>query len=157
MRPEDGGTDYPQSQRKSPRNVRNQLIREATIEANGTSETGIFSGFERELNAVHRLWIARRQLVLTQSPYPQRSSQRWPDRLRSVFRYYLVRLETFPILEINRLRFFRARVIAIVIVLLLAGFAISRVKLTHVIDMPQGQIGAEPKQGPSSLGGGGDR
>src|SRR5262249_36091380 len=56
--------DYRQAVGESSRDLRNRLIREATVQANGTDGTGVFSGFEREFNAVHRLWTARRQLAL---------------------------------------------------------------------------------------------
>jgi hypothetical protein len=151
MRPEDRESGHSQTQGNSARNLRNELIREATIEANGTDKTGIFSGFERELNAVHQLWIARRQLLLIRSPYPQASSSQrgLANQLRSVLRYYVVRLETFPVLAMNRLMFFRGRIIAILIVLLLAGLAIWHTAPGRGREVPQGQIGAEPKDGRS--------
>ena len=129
MRPETTRPDYPQTQRKSPRDVRNQLIREATVQANSTDGTGIFSGFEKEFNAVQQLWVARRHLALRPNPYSQTLSslKRWKKLVESVLKYYSVRLGTFLVLETNRFRFFKRRILAVTIVLVLVGFILSQV------------------------------
>src|SRR6266850_4378505 len=112
--------DYKQAAGESARDIRNQLIREATVQANGTDGTGIFSSFEREFNAVHQLWIARQQLALRPNTYSQTvSTQRhWKKLVGSVLNYYRVRLETFAVLEANRFRFFKGRILVVIIVLI---------------------------------------
>ena len=140
MRPETTRSDYSQTQRKSPRDVRNQLIREATVQANGTDGTGIFSGFEKEFNAVQQLWTAGRQLALRPNPYSQTLSapKRWKKLVESVLKYYSVRLGTFLVLETNRFRFFKQRILAVTIILVLVGFILSQVVPSRVIERPQG-------------------
>src|SRR5215475_5612485 len=112
MPPEIPTPDYRQAVTESTRDLRNRLIREATIQANGTDGAGIFSGFEKEFNAVHQLWTARRQLALQPNPYSQTLSTpgRWRKWAGSVLNYYRVRLETLVVLEVNRLRFFKWRI-----------------------------------------------
>jgi len=105
------------------------LIREATVQANSTDGTGIFSGFEKEFNAVQQLWVARRHLALRPNPYSQTLSslKRWKKLVESVLKYYSVRLGTFLVLETNRFRFFKRRILAVTIVLVLVGFILSQV------------------------------
>jgi len=139
-------SDYKQTRGGSARDIRNQLIREATVQANSTNGTGIFSGFEKEFNAVQQLWIARRQLALRPNPYSQTLSslRRWKKLVESVLRYYSVRLRTFLVLETNRFRFFKGRILAVTIILVLVGFILSQVVPSRVVERPQSlRVGQE--------------
>jgi hypothetical protein len=154
MPPETPTPDYRQAAGESARDLRNRLIREATVQANGTDGTGIFSSFEREFNAVHRLWTARRQLALRPNPYSQTLSSpgRWRKLAGSVLNYYRVRMETFIVLEANRFRFFKGRILAVIILLVLAGLTLSQVVPSRSVESPQGtRLGPESRS-PSASG-----
>ena len=140
MRPERTKPGYAQAQGDSDRDIRKQLIREATVQANGTDGVGIFAGFEKEFNAVQQLWIASRQLALRPSPYSQTLSvqKRWKTLLESLLRYYWVRLETFGVLEGNRLKFFKGRILTVVIILVFVVFILLQMVPSRVIERPQG-------------------
>jgi hypothetical protein len=140
MRPETTRPGYAQTHGESARDIRNQLIREATVQANGTDGVGIFSGFEKEFNAVQQLWIASRQLALRPSPYSQTLSaqKRWKTLLESVLQYYRVRLETFPVLEANRLKFFKGRILTAVIILVFVAFILLQMVPSRVTERSQG-------------------
>jgi hypothetical protein len=147
MRPESQRSEYSRKEEHPPRDLRDQLIREATIEANGGREKGIFAGFEREFNAVQELWIARRQLALTSSP--QFRSPSWNRLFRSLLHYYKVRARTFVVLNTNRLLFFRGRVVAILVLLLLVGLAVSQAVPTRTSEGSRVRATPESQQGPS--------
>jgi hypothetical protein len=156
MTPETTRPDYQQPVSKSTRDIRNQLIREATVQANGADGTGVFSSFETEFNAVHQLWIARRQLALRPNAYSQTLSiqRRWRKLAGSVLNYHRVRLETLVVLEANRFQFFKRRVLVVVIALVLAGFALSQVVSSRLLERPQGpQSGREASSSPGSSDG----
>jgi hypothetical protein len=138
--PETTRPGYAQTEGKSVEDIRKQLIREATVQANSTDGVGIFSGFEKEFNAVQQLWIAGRQLALRPNPYSQTLSaqKRWKTLLASVLQYYWVRLETFPVLEANRLKFFKGRILTVVIVLVFVAFTLLQMVPSRVIERPQG-------------------
>jgi hypothetical protein len=139
MRPERTKPVYAQAEGDSDRDIRKQLIREATVQANGTDGVGIFAGFEKEFNAVQQPWIASRQLALRPSPYSQTLSvqTRWKTLL-SLFSDITGSGWKLWSAEGNRLKFFKGRILTVVIILVFVVFILLQRVPSRVIEGPQG-------------------
>jgi len=90
----------------------------------------IFRNYAKQYNAVHELWLARRQFALEQGKYLQIPTS-FPALYRYIktgFKYHLVQIKTLPILWMNQLRYFQQNlntagflVLAVVVALIVLG------------------------------------
>jgi len=97
----------------------------------------IFQNYSKQYNAVHELWLARRQFALEQGKYLQipTSFTALYRYVETGFKYHLVQIKTLPILWINQLKYFLRNVgsggflvLAVVVALILLGLGALNLK-----------------------------